>query len=413
MRRRIARTIVGVAALVVIVLGVPLAVVTQRFYESRAIVEMQSAAAQAIVELQVPLQADEIAAVALEPDAPAGFSVYDGDGTRLYGPGPDRIDDVEPDELNVVSPITDRLTETVVGSVRVSRPRSDVAAQARKAWVVMAIAAAGGLLLAMAVARLEAARLAAPIVELAGRAERLGLGEFDVAGPATGVAELDTLGEALSLSGRRLADLVAREREFSANASHQLRTPLAGLRVSIERGDLAGAESEVDRLSATIEHMLALARNSMSQAERIDIGPLVSAICSRWNDRYQASGRSLHASIADDLPPISARPRSIEQALDVILENSLRHATGETRVVARAVPHGLVLQVDDDGPGIAADRALDVLDRGNATDARIGLPLARALIEADGGRLLLSDPDRAEFRLAFASSSTEGSSNDG
>ena len=70
MRTRIARTIVGVTALVVVVLGVPFAIVVHRFYESRATVELQRSAAQAIAELALPLQVDKIALAAREPDAP-------------------------------------------------------------------------------------------------------------------------------------------------------------------------------------------------------------------------------------------------------------------------------------------------------------------------------------------------------
>lgn len=170
MRARIARTIIGVAALVVVVLGIPLAIVIQRFYESRATVELQRSAAEAIAELALPLRADEIASAAHEPDAPPDFSVYDADGALLYGSGPERLDAAEADRLVVISPITDRSTETVVGSVRVSRSRSSVAGEARRAWALMALAAAGGLVLAMVVARREAGRLTAPISELAARA---------------------------------------------------------------------------------------------------------------------------------------------------------------------------------------------------------------------------------------------------
>ncbi len=142
MRTRIARTIVGVTALVVVVLGVPFAIVVHRFYESRATVELQRSAAQAIAELALPLQVDEIAIAAREPDAPKDFSVYDQTGTRLFGSGPEKIGASDPDHIVVVSPITDRSTETTVGSVRVSRPRSAVASQARRAWALMALAAA-------------------------------------------------------------------------------------------------------------------------------------------------------------------------------------------------------------------------------------------------------------------------------
>ena len=131
MRNRIARTIIGVAALVIVVLGVPFAVVIQRFYESRATAELERSAAQTIAELALPLDPIEIAAAAEEPDAPPNFSVYDAAGDRLFGSGPARADGRTRDELVVVSPITDRSSETIVGSVRVARPLSDIASAAR------------------------------------------------------------------------------------------------------------------------------------------------------------------------------------------------------------------------------------------------------------------------------------------
>jgi signal transduction histidine kinase len=400
-KARIARTIVGVTALVVVVLGIPLAIVIQRFYESRATVELRRSAAEAIAELTVPLRADEIADAATEPDAPADFSVYDGSGVRLYGTGPARLDTVEPDQIVVVSPITDRRSESVVGSVRVYTLRSEVHGQVRRTWALMAMAAAGGLILAMIVARSEAARLAAPISDLAARAERLGAGDVDMAPMVTGTPELDTLADALALSSRRLAELLAREREFSANASHQLRTPLAALRMSLERGDLEGATAEADRLSATVDHMLAFARDMLPTAEVIAIGPVVAATAERWAPAYLQDGRELVVTIGEGLPGARVRPTSIDQAVDVLLDNALRHGAGTTRVQARSSSGGVVVQVDDDGPGIDADRRDSVFERHQGSDNGIGLALARTLLEADGGRLLLSDPVQAEFRIVL------------
>ena len=402
MRSRIARTIVGVAALVVVVFGIPLAIMVQRFYESRATVELQRSAAQAIAELALPLRVDEIASAAREPDAPRDFSVYDEAGVRLYGSGPERVDVIERGQLVVVSPITDRTTEAVVGSVRVSRPRVAVAGQARRAWGLMLLTAAAALIVAVFVARREAAGLAQPISELAARAERLGSGEFDLAPVVTGIPELDTLAEALALSARKLAELLAREREFSANASHQLRTPLAGLRVSLERGDLAAASAETDRLAATIDHMLALARSALPTAELIEIGPIIHDAVRRWQPRYRDDGRQLVVTVSSDLPGVQVRPRSMEQAIDVLLDNALRHGDGETRINARSAPGGLVVQVDDDGPGVEPNRAEAIFDRHQRASTSIGLALARTLVEADGGRLVLAYPEHAEFRIVLA-----------
>ena len=401
MKTRIARTIVGVTALVVVLLGLPFAIVIQRFYESRATVELQRSAAQAIAELAIPLRADEIADAAREPDAPPDFSVYDANGQRLYGSGPDRVDETDDTLLVVVSPITDRTTESVVGSVRVSRTQSSIDGEARRAWALMALAAAGGLVVAYFVARREAARLAAPISDLASRAERLGSGDFDPTSAATGTPELDVLAEALVVSGRRLAELVAREREFSANASHQLRTPLAGLQVSLERGDLDAASSEARRLAATVDHMLALARGALPTPDIIDIGPIVAEAARRWIPRFDGARRELVVAVNVDLPGASARHGSIEQAIDVLLDNALHHGAGATRLTARSVRGGLVVQVDDDGPGIDPKLADAVFARHEGTGTGIGLTLARTLVEADGGRLLLTDADRAEFRIVL------------
>lgn len=402
MKARIARAIVGVTALIIVALGVPLAIVIQRFYESRATVELQRSAAEAIAELTVPLDAGEIAEAAAEPDSPPDFTVYDTTGARLYGTGPPRLERTERDQLVVVSPITDSATETVVGSVRVTRPRSDVAAEARRAWAVMGLAALGAVGVAMLIARREAARLAAPIAELAARAERIGAGGLALAALPTGTPELDTLAQALVLSARQLDELIAREREFSANASHQLRTPLAGLRVSLERGDLAAASAEAERLSATVDHMLAFARDALPAAAAIDVGPVLAAAAQRWQETFRDARRALTATISPTLPAIRVRPASLDQILDVLLDNSLRHGDGETRIIARSTHGGLVIQIDDDGPGIAPTQVLSVFTRHEGSSTGIGLALARTLVEADGGKLLLSDPEHAEFRVVFA-----------
>ena len=404
MRNRIARTIVGVTALIIVLLGVPLAIVTQRFYESRATVELQRSAAQAIAELTLPLDAAAIADAAMEPDAPAEFSVYDRTGIKLYGTGPDRLDGDDADQLVVASPITDRDTEVVVGTVRVSRPRSGIDAEVRRAWALMALAALGGLGVAIFIARWEAARLAAPIADLAARAERIGSGGYESAAAPTGVAELDTLATALAVSTQRLDELVTREREFSANASHQLRTPLAGLRVSLNRGDVTAAATEADRLAATVDHLLSLARDALPVADLIAVGPIVDATTCRWQQPYTTASRQLDIVIDVELPAIRARRGSIEQAIDVLLDNSLRYGAGTTRVTARVAPGGVVVQVADDGPGIEPARIESIFDRHDGTGTGIGLSLARTLVEADGGRLMLADPDHAEFRMIFAAS---------
>ena len=206
------------------------------------------------------------------------------------------------------------------------------------------------------------------------------------------------------MSERRLDELIAREREFSANASHQLRTPLAGLRVSLERGDVAAASAEAERLSATVDHMLALARDALPTAAAIDVGPVLDTAAERWREAFRNADRALTTTIVEPLPGVPVRPTSLDQTLDVLLDNSLRHGDGETRILARPTLGGLVIRVDDDGPGIAPERVTSVFNRHEGSSTGIGLALARTLVEADGGKLMLSDPEHAEFRIVFATS---------
>src|SRR4051812_20561579 len=110
-------------------------------------------------------------------------------------------------------------------------------------------------------------RLAVPLERLARAARRLGQGDFASRAPRGGVAEADEIAAALDDTARRLGDLVARERAFSAGASHQLRTPLAALRIELEAlelrseapPELARALAQVERLQTTIDTLLAVA----------------------------------------------------------------------------------------------------------------------------------------------------------
>jgi len=430
-RRRITRSILLVAALLVVGLGAPLAIVVQRFYEDRAVLDLQRRAAEATAEIAVPLESGNVARAAGETDAPGAFSVYNDRGRLLYGTGLPEADasvlralrgevtsDHRDRELVVATPITDRESERIVGAIRVTQPADIVAGEARRAWLLMGSVVSVAFLVAIVIARREARKLSAPIARLADQAVRFGQGEFTVQLDPSGIAEVDTVAAALGDSAARLAELLARERAFSADVSHQLRTPLAGLHLRLEhaarsedqRAHVDGALVEVQRLEATVEQLLALARDALPVSAPLAVREMLRALDERWRSRFAAASRQLAVLDDERLPPVNASPVSIGQVLDVLLDNALGHGGGAVSVRARSTAGGLVIEVDDEGPGIDDDRLGSVFERHEGHGSGIGLALARAITEAEGGRLLAVSgrPPRFHLILPGGSRPTDG-----
>lgn len=430
MTTRITRAILLVTGLVVAGLGIPLAILVQASYEDRAVIDLQRRAAETVAEISLPLDEEDVARAAAESDAPGPFSVYDPEGRRLYGDGPVEADGAvlpalqgEPasehthDDLVVAVPITERTSEAVVGALRVTQPASVVAADARRAWLLMLGAVAVAFVVAVVVARRQARRLAEPIARLADQAVGLGRGDFTRRHEPSGIAEVDTVASALDDSAAQLTELLARERSFSADVSHQLRTPLAGLRLRLERAvrdqDLTAVDNglaEVDRLSATVEHLLALARDAQPLATPLAVASLLAPLEERWGPRANAVGRRIAVRSDDDLPLVRASAVAAGQVLDVLVDNAVRHGGGTVDVHARAAFGGVVIEVRDEGAGIADEDLDRVFARHQGSGSGIGLALARTITEADGGRLVVAEGRPPRFQLVLpAADGTEES----
>lgn len=420
MKAQISRAILAVAVLIMIGLGLPLAVVVQRFYQDAAVADLQRRAAETIVEIALPLDADELAQVGDEPDTPGAFTVYDARARRVYGVGPDHLSVViqralggttssitSGSRLSLAAPITDRSSETIVGAVLITQPASVVDGQVHRAWLVMSVAVTIALMGAGVLARAQGRHLAAPVARLAEQALDLGRGNFGSRVEPSGIAEVNTVASALNDSAARLADLLARERAFSADVSHQLRTPLTGLRLQLERAattqdsatDLVGALTEVGRLEETVNHLLALSRDRHPIGAPLAVPDLLSSVSDRWHERFAAAGRALHVESSGRSVSVRGSEVSIGQVLDVLIDNGLQHGTGSVMLRARPAAGGLVIEVSDDGPGVAVDRRDAVFQRHEGRDNGIGLALARSVTEAEGGRLLLATASPPCFQV--------------
>lgn len=261
------------------------------------------------------------------------------------------------------------------------------------------------------VATVTARRLAEPMRHVADRAARLGAGDFRPDSARYGIEELDMVAHALDTSGSALADLVQRERDLVGDVSHQLRSRLTALQLRLETmagasspeiaEDAAAALEQSERLTKVLEELLAAAGAARAvQAEPIDLATELPAIAADWRELLRADGRALRVRVPDGLLA-RATPGRLREAIGVLLDNSLRHGTGTVTISARRGEATAVVEVSDGGPGVPEELAAHVFERGvsGGGSTGVGLALARALVDADGGRLELSTSRPATFTL--------------
>jgi signal transduction histidine kinase len=205
----------------------------------------------------------------------------------------------------------------------------------------------------------------------------------------------------LSVTAARLSELVAREQAFSADASHQLRSPLAALRVTMEselahprpdREDaLREALVDIDRLEQTIDDLLALARERHQARPAIDLRRTLQLLARRWEVALADDHRRFVVEQPAALPAIRVSDAAVSHVLDVLVDNARNHGRGEVVVATRVHHRAVSVSVTDHGPGVEDPDALFARRLDGARGNGIGLALARRLAEAEGGRLILKE----------------------
>jgi signal transduction histidine kinase len=360
-------------------------------------------------------------------------TVYDASGDWVGGarppePGPELTEALAgrmgtatgTDDVVVAVPVTH--VDEVIGAVRVVAPGSAVLRRVAPAWGAMAGLGLLAVGAAWLVGRRQARRLALPLEDLAVAARRLGDGDFSVRTRQGGIEEIDSVGRALDSTAGRLDELLARERAFSADASHQLRTPLAGLRLRLEaalerpdedpRPAIAASLVDADRLEATIQELLTLARErSRAAAEPVDVGALIGELSPEWRGRLALQGRDLSVRTEPGTPDPCASPAAVRQVLAVLVDNAMTHGKGTVSVRVRETTGAVAIDVADEGTGIHEPAHLAFARRDDHRGGHgIGLALARRLAEAEHGRLELTRASPPVFTLLLPPSADEDAS---
>lgn len=307
----------------------------------------------------------------------------------------------------------------------VARPVEDVQATLDRAATRLGLGAAAAAVLSLVVAMFAARRGLRPLVRVRAAAERVAASEdlsvrIDVGRPdeVGGLASaMNRMLTRLESANARLSDALDEQRRFAADASHELRTPLTALRGDIEllrRRELPDAErTEVldemavaaQRMGRMVEDLLVLARaegGAPGLRRSVDLPHILGTLATR----EEAAGLPTNGGLV-----VSADPDAIIALFRNLIDNARRHGN-HVSVAARAEGAHAVVEVADDGPGIAPEDRERVFDRfyraprlRNTPGTGLGLAIARVAAEEAGGTIRLLDSEvgaRFEVRLPLA-----------
>ena len=266
---------------------------------------------------------------------------------------------------------------------------------------------AGYLLAGLSLRPVESMRRRAEAISAETPGERLPV-------PQTG-DEVERLAETLNAMLARLETALQRERDFVADAGHELRTPLALLRTELElalrhggsRQELLEAirssSAEADRLSKLADDLLLIARSDRGtlplRVETLDASDLLSTTASRFEWRARETGRTIEVDADEDVRLPGDRIR-LEQALGNLVDNALRHGDGPVTLTARAMNGDVELAVADRGSGLPPQFVARAFERFSRPDearsgggSGLGLSIVRVIAEAHGGIATVENDD--------------------
>ncbi|NNG98952.1 HAMP domain-containing sensor histidine kinase [Gordonia araii] len=415
MRRRIRTSMIGMVLIVGILLGIPLSVIawwwvadnTHQDLDLRLkhiaseLIQMEGPGgeldAAALTASRLGLLIPESGQLRVTHHIPAGTSDKTGPlvTTTLGKP-------IEGREF------TDAINLGEAGTVELAIPMSNVR---RDQWVGVAIVAAvvvASVGAGVAVATVTARRLADPLTRVADRASAMARGDFRSEWPEYGIPELDRVSRALGAANTEIATRLDREGGIVGEVSHQLRSRLTAIQLRLDElamhpdanvvAEAEAAASQVDRLTRELDQMVVASRISEdAPAAAVDAEEMVETLVADFEPAFAAAEREV-VTVRRAGPAVAwtAQPSRLRESLAVLLDNALHHGRGTATVTIDALESAGMLRVavTDEGPGVP-DGLVDKIFRrgftgGVSTGTGVGLSLARALVEADGGRLELT-----------------------
>ncbi|WP_055523682.1 sensor histidine kinase [Streptomyces graminilatus] len=413
MRQRVVRVALTAALVAVVLLAVPLALAIG----SSLYADQRDTLERAALSGAVRVSPDYTTGDPVElPAPPAGghLGLYDTHLLLRAGSGPRTGDAAvrrafgarvvrghSSGDLTVTVPVSH--AEQVIGVVRASSPAAAVRTRVVAVWAVLAGACALALTVAVLVARRQARVLAAPLEDLSRHSRAVTAGDLSARATPSGIAEIDQVARTHNEMLSSLTELLRHERDFTANASHQLRTPLTGLQLTLEAGlaehedarlrpALEEALATTRRLHRTVEEVLRLSRSPGppgTPAPSVPVAPLLAEIEDHWHGLFAHDGRRLLCTTGDTPADARVPGAPVAEILGILLDNARVHGRGTVRLTVRDLGDALAFDVTDEG-AIETTRPFERGHTGDGEGEGIGLALARDLTVTLGGRLSLT-----------------------
>ena len=330
-----------------------------------------------------------------------------------------RFSDTLGEELLLVTvPAVER--GRVVGAVRLSQELGSVEAEVGDSWIGLGLLGVGVVAVGVGLAWILATTLVRPVRRLESAATRLGHGDLAARAPTEGPSELSSLARSFNRTADALSFNIMAQQDFLANASHQLRTPLTGIKLRLEaiqeEGGYAGlqaekVEAEVDRLNELVEDLLQLARaaSAESPGQEVDLAAAARSAVERWKSQAEAAGQVVRLEV-DGACSVWADPGDIDHVLDNLIENAIRYSPDGSEVAVAVAKEHATVSVSDNGPGIPLaerDRIFERFYRGATGRAAgsgsgLGLAIVAEITRRWGGSIRLHDGSGTRIEVVFA-----------
>jgi signal transduction histidine kinase len=323
-------------------------------------------------------------------------------------------------DRTIMVPIGDK--ETPLGYIELSNSPNFGAEALTTARQAFLLAAGGASLVALLVGLVVSRGLTIPLQQLIGAANQMSSGDLSVRAPVRGNAEITELGlqfnqmaERLEASFSELAQERDTLRRFIADASHELRTPVAALRNFNEllqgpashdpaaRAEfLSESQNQLKRLEWLIDNLLNLSRLeaglvALNLAEQ-DVGEMLDTLQTSFN--LLAQEKEIQLEVKYPVQPLQVRcdRARFESVLSNLLDNALKFAPvgGRVELGAQQVDQAVQFWVKDNGPGIAPADQARIFERfyrgqnaGTTGGSGLGLAIAQRMVQAHGGRIFV------------------------